>query len=112
MTRRLVLLAFLAVSTYAADITGKWTFAVDLGGQSGSPGFTFQQKGEVLTGTYAGQLGEAKLTGTVKGDQVEFQFETSGIAVVYKGTIVSATEMKGKADYGGQAEGTWTAKKN
>lgn len=96
----------------AADITGKWTFAVDLGGQGGSPKFTFQQKGEALTGTYSGQLGEAALKGTVKGDRVEFGFESSGVTIVYSGTIVSATEMKGKADYGGQAEGTWTAKKH
>jgi hypothetical protein len=46
MTRRLLLLALLALQLTAADISGKWTFAVDLGGQSGSPKFTFQQKGE------------------------------------------------------------------
>jgi len=102
----------LALPLVAADITGNWTFAVDLGGQGGSPKFSFQQNGEALTGTYSGQLGESKLKGTVKGDKVEFQFETSGIVVAYSGSIVSATEMKGKADYGGQAEGTWTAKKN
>lgn len=111
MTRTLFLLALLALPVAAADISGNWTFTVDLGGQGGSPKFTFQQKGETLTGTYAGQLGEAKLNGSVKGEKVVFQFESSGIVAVYSGTIVSATEMKGKADYGGQAEGTWTAKK-
>ena len=112
MTRRILLLALLALPLLAADISGNWTFQVDLGGQGGSPKFSFQQKGEVLTGTYSGQLGESKLTGTVKGGKVEFQFEISGVAVAYTGTIASATEMKGKADYGGQAEGTWTAKKD
>ncbi|MBL8239507.1 MAG: hypothetical protein JNM66_18935 [Bryobacterales bacterium] len=111
MTRRLTLF-LLALPLLGADISGKWTFQVDLGGQGGSPRFTFQQKGEELTGTYSGQLGEAKVKGTVKGDKVEFQFETQGAAVVYAGTIVSATEMKGRADYAGQAEGTWTAKKD
>jgi hypothetical protein len=112
MTRRLLFLALLALPLMAADISGNWTFVVDLGGQGGSPKFTFQQKGEELTGTYSGQLGESKLKGTVKGDKVEFQFETSGIAVVYTGTITSASEMKGTCDYGGQASGTWTAKKS
>ena len=112
MTRRILLLALLALQLAAADITGKWTFNVDLGGQSGSPKFTFQQKGETLTGTYSGQLGESTLKGTVTGDKVAFQFETSGIVVAYTGTIISDAEMMGKADYGGQAEGTWTAKKN
>jgi len=104
-------MVLLALPLLAADISGNWTFHVDLGGQSGSPKFTFQQKGEVVTGTYTGQLGESKLKGTVKGDIVEFQFETAGIDVVYKGTIVNATEMKGKCDYGGQAAGIWTARK-
>jgi hypothetical protein len=112
MTRLFFLLALLAVPSMAADISGRWTFAVDLGGQGGSPKFTFEQKGEALTGVYSGQLGEAKLKGTVKGDRVEFEFETSGITVVYSGAVVSATEMKGKTDYGGQAEGTWTAKRD
>ena len=112
MTRRILLLALLILPLAAADISGKWSFAIDLGGQSGTPKFTFEQKGEALTGTYSGQLGESKLKGTVKGGQVEFQFETSGIVVVYKGAIVSAAEMKGSADYGGQAQGTWTAKKD
>jgi hypothetical protein len=112
MTRRFLLLVLLALPLAAADISGNWTFMVDLGGQGGSPKFSFQQKGEALTGSYSGQLGEAKLKGTVKGDQIEFQFDTSGITVVYKGTVVGASEMKGKTDYGGQAEGTWTAKKD
>ena len=71
MTRRLLLLTLLALPAFAADVTGNWTFQVDLGGQGGSPKFTFQQKGETLTGTYNGQLGSAKLTGTVKGETVE-----------------------------------------
>jgi hypothetical protein len=111
MTRRLTLF-LLALPLLAADISGKWTFQVDLGGQGGSPKFTFQQKGEELTGTYAGQLGDATLRGTVKGDKVEFRFETQGAAIIYTGTILSPTEMKGRADYAGQAEGTWTAKKD
>ena len=112
MLRRILLTALLALPLCAADISGKWNVEIDLGGQSGTPKFTFQQKGEILTGTYAGQLGESKLTGTVKGDDVSFQFETSGIKVTYIGKVTSPTTMKGQADYGGQAEGTWTAKKD
>ena len=99
MLRRILLTALLALPALAADITGKWNVEVDLGGQSGTPKFTFQQKGEALTGT-------------VKGDDVSFQFETSGIKVTYIGKVTSPTTMKGQADYGGQAEGTWTAKKD
>ncbi len=111
MLRRTLLLLF-ALPLLAADISGRWVFQVEVGGQSGVPRFTFSQKGEELTGTYSGQLGEAKLQGTVKADKVQFEFETQGYRIVYRGTVVSGTEMKGTADFAGQAEGTWTAKKN
>jgi hypothetical protein len=104
---------FLAAASARAaeDVSGDWDFTVDIGGQQGTPSFTFKQDGEKLTGKYKGQFGEAELKGTVKGTEIEFTFEIEGGGkVVYKGTIDKDT-MKGKADYAGQAEGTWTAKK-
>src|ERR687889_109051 len=56
------------------DVTGKWTFAVETGAGSGTPTMTFKQDGEKLTGHYSGQLGEAELTGTVKGQDITFKF--------------------------------------
>jgi hypothetical protein len=50
------------------DITGKWTFTVQTDAGSGTPTVTLKQDGEKLTGHYSSQnLGEADLTGTVKG---------------------------------------------
>ena len=95
----------------AAEVTGKWTFHVKLDMGSGSPTFVFEQDGEELAGTYSGRLGEAKLEGTVKGDQIQFSFATSYGAVKYEGTIEDSNNMKGKADYAGQASGTWTAER-
>jgi len=95
-----------------ADISGKWTFNVVLDAGSGSPTFEFQQKGEELTGTYHGQFGEAKVTGTVKGDKVEFSFGSDAGTAKYSGTIQSPTSMKGTVDYGGVGAGTFTATKN
>ena len=60
------------------DVTGKWTFTVETSAGSGTPTVTLKQDGEKLTGTYSGALGEAKLTGSVKGDAIEFSFEPSG----------------------------------
>jgi hypothetical protein len=93
------------------NISGNWTFEVDLGGNSGSPMFTFKQEGEKLTGTYKGQFGEAKLTGKVKGKEIEFSFDIEGGKVTYTGTIEKDT-MKGKCTYADQASGTWTGKKS
>lgn len=99
----------------AADVSGKWTFAVTLDIGSGSPEFTFKQDGETLTGAYSGAAGEANLTGTVKGDAIEFTFTANlggdDIAVVYKGRINADGTMSGTADYGGAASGKWTARR-
>jgi hypothetical protein len=95
------------------DITGAWNFEVETQAGSGNPSFTFKQEGEKLTGKYKGAFGEADLTGTVKGNQVDFSFKVSGQiegVVTYSGTIDGNT-MKGKAKFAELGEGTFTAKK-
>ena len=77
---------------------------------TGTPVFTFKQQGEMLTGKYKGQFGEADVTGTVKGTKIEFSFDAQGGKVVYTGTIEKGI-LKGEADYAGQATGTRTGKK-
>ena len=113
--RKLLLLALIPVAALAHDITGKWTFQVDTDAGSGSPTFVFKQAGEKLTGTYSGLFGTAELTGTVKGDDIEFSFE-AGTAdqkakMLYKGKIESDAKMKGTADLGGVGSATWTGTK-
>jgi len=106
-----VALIALALPAAAADVTGKWNCDVQLDMGGGEIVFEFKQEGEALTGTYSGMAGEIDLTGTVKGDEIEFQFETEFGTIVYKGKIESAGSMSGTADYAGQAGGTWTAKR-
>ena len=107
------LVAFFAVCAlaFAADISGKWSFDVVLDAGSGSPNFEFTQTGETLTGMYHGQFGDAKLTGTVKGDKVEFTFGSDAGSVKYSGTLDGANKMKGTVDYGEAGKGTFTATK-
>ena len=115
MKRIWMLLLLLPLIAQAADVTGKWEFQVDLGGQGGSPTFTFKQTGERLTGKYTGALGEADLTGTVKSDAIEFKFTVKGdlgeLTATYSGTI-SGDTMKGKTEYGQLGSGTFTAKRS
>jgi hypothetical protein len=110
----LALLLGMATAVHAdekTNVTGTWAFEVDLGGNAGTPTFTFKQDGDKLTGKYNGQLGEADVTGTVKGKEIKFSFEVeAGRKVVYTGTVEKDT-MKGKADYGEVGSGTWTAKR-
>jgi hypothetical protein len=103
----------LAIAAFAADITGTWEFTVETAQGSGTPSFEFKQEGEKLTGTYSGMFGKAPISGTVKGDAVEFTFEVPNLdgKVHYKGTLDGPTRMKGDCDYGGVGTGTFTAKK-
>jgi hypothetical protein len=95
-----------------ADVTGTWTAMVVLDAGTGTATFTFEQNGQTLVGTYSGVLGEAKVAGTVKGDQVEWSFDGGQAGrVTYKGTLDGASKMKGTAEYGGLGKGTFTAEK-
>jgi hypothetical protein len=102
----------LLFALFLADISGKWSFDVVLDAGSGSPHFEFTQTGETLTGMYHGQFGDAKLTGTVKGDKVEFTFGSDAGKVKYSGTMDGEKKMKGTVDYGEAGAGTFTATKN
>ena len=107
----LTMMILATASLFAAtDLTGTWNAKVDLGTQTGAPTFELKQDGEKLTGKYSGALGDAPLTGTVKGSDVTWDFEASGAAVHYVGKIsADGNKIEGTVDYGGQASGTFTA---
>jgi hypothetical protein len=102
---------------FAADVSGTWQLAVETSQGTGNPTIVFQQQGEQLTGTFNSQIfGEAKITGSVKGNAIEFEFDGDAggqkIKVSYKGTIESSTVMKGTAVYAGFDENaTWSGTK-
>jgi hypothetical protein len=108
--------AFAYAGQAKTDISGAWTFEVVTDAGTGTPTVTFKQDGEKLTGHYSSQtLGEADLTGTVKGADVTFNFmadlQGNAVPVTYKATIESPTSMKGTIDIAGLAGGTFTGKK-
>jgi hypothetical protein len=113
-------IVFALVSTVASqapvDLTGKWLFTVETSAGSGTPTVTLKQDGEKLTGHYSSaQLGEAELTGTVKGKDMTFTFGTDvqgvHLDVIYRGTIETKDSFKGTVSLGGLGEGTFTAKR-
>jgi hypothetical protein len=117
MSKLLCAALFAAACACAADVSGTWQINVETSQGSGSPTVEFRQQGEALTGTFHSQLfGDAKLTGTVKGNVIEFGFvgEAGGqtVKVSYKGTIESANAMKGTAVYAGfDDKATWSGTK-
>ena len=94
------------------DVSGVWAFAVEFSGGSGAPTMTFKQDGEKLTGQYVGQLGEAPLSGTIKGNAIDFTIQVTvegNVATIqYTGTVEGAS-MKGTVKLGDLGEGTFTA---
>jgi hypothetical protein len=124
--RRRPAFALTAIVTFAAamvaaqgkiDITGKWTFEVQTEAGTGTPTVTFKQDGEKLTGHYSSTtLGEADLTGTVKGQNVSFVFDVDfggqAARVTYQATVDGKDSMKGTIDIAGLASGTFTGKRS
>lgn len=108
----LTVLMFSALTLLGADLTGTWSVAVVLDAGSGAATFTFKQTGDALSGTYTGTFGQAQVTGTVKGDQVEWSFDSDQVGkVTYQGTIDGAGKMKGTVIYGQLGKGTFTGER-
>ncbi|HEY3441669.1 MAG TPA: hypothetical protein VGK29_12980 [Paludibaculum sp.] len=114
MKLMLPLLVLLAAPLFA-DVTGKWNGEVDVAGNHATPVFTFKQDGDKITGTYKGMLGEAPVTGTVEGKKVTWtlkaNFDGNAVTIIYTGTMESDQLIKGTVDFAGQADGTFTLKK-
>jgi hypothetical protein len=122
MTRRALIisalsltLAPLAIAQSAPNVTGTWAFDVTTDQGTGNPTITFKQEGEKLTGRYTGTFGEADITGTIKGKDLTFSFsaDVQGFALTstYKGTVETATTMKGTLEISQVGNGTFTATK-
>jgi len=113
--------AFLAVpaaqtAQAKVDVTGIWAFEVQTENGTGTPQLTFKQEGEKLTGHYSSQmLGDADLTGTVKGQAIQFvvaaNVQGNAIELSFVGTIESKDAMKGTVSFAGMGEGTFTGKR-
>lgn len=105
-------------ATQLIDISGTWSFSVDMGSTQGMPTFVFNQQGERLGGTVTRPTGQPqKVAGTVKGDKTTFWFEATrdgrSLKATYRGTIESPTKMSGAVEFTGAVTGTgtWTATK-
>ncbi len=87
-----ILAAGLALTAWAADLTGQWTatFNTQIGEQHYT--YTFKVDGEKLTGTAKNDRGTTDITnGTIKGDQISFDerldFNGQTIVIQYTGTV-------------------------
>ena len=99
------------------DISGTWRLSVVMDGAQGTPTVVLEQHGATLTGTVTNPRGQQKVTGTVKGNQAVFGFETTRegqpFKASYRGTIDSPRRMTGEVEFIGvlSGTGTWVATK-
>lgn len=103
-----------AGQTNKVDVSGVWVFTVESAAGKSNPILTFKQEGEKLTGQYSSQLiGQAELTGTVKGQAIEFvvsaNVQGTAIELKYAGEVDSKDSMKGTMSAGDFGNGTFTA---
>jgi hypothetical protein len=121
MTRLMTLLsiALLAATPAFAQSTvaGDWDVTVNSPQGSNTTRVVFKQDGEKVSGIFKSQRGELPFDGgTVTGKDLKFTFtiETQGmqLPITLAGTMADdGATMTGRADFGGFAEGDWTAKK-
>jgi hypothetical protein len=101
-----------ATTAWWHDLTGNWTFSVVTDNGTGTPAVTLKQVGERLTGTYESRMmGVRAFNGTVKGDSVTLTLDPNGpdgVALVFKGVVVSADSLRGLVDFGGMGGATFT----
>jgi hypothetical protein len=95
------------------DVTGVWVFTVESPAGKSNPTLTFKQEGEKLSGQYSSQLmGQADLTGTVKGQAIEFVVSSTvqgtPIELRYAGAVDTKDSMKGTLSAGDFGNGTFT----
>ena len=97
-------------------LTGNWVVRTDnKDGTFRTTYLNLKQEGEKITGSYKGQLGEAPVTGTIKGNDITLSLKVSPqgeeITVTYTGKVTAKDAMSGKAVFGSLGEGAWTAKR-
>ena len=96
------------------DITGNWDIAVKSPVGDTTPTATFKVQGENVTGTItSASFGERPITGTLKGQALEFKYQTEVAGeILYRGTVESNDAIKGTVYIkAGETNGTFTAKR-
>ena len=107
--------SLLAAPSVLQDLTGTWAFAVVTENGTGTPTVIIKQAAEKISGTYESRMmGQRAISGTVKGDSVLFTLEANGpegIALDFKGVIVSKDSLSGIVDFGGMGGATFSARR-
>jgi hypothetical protein len=109
-----LLVAAPAFAQTPATVTGEWDVTINSPQGANTSRVAFTQDGDKVSGRFKSPNGELPFTGTMTGGELKFafqiQFQGTPLDITMTGTVEAET-MAGKADFGGMAEGDWTAKR-
>jgi hypothetical protein len=111
-----VLLSIAQVDSFArpqSSIVGTWDVTIESPQGKRNAMLVIRQDGGKLAGAMKSQAGERPLDSiTLKGDDITFaitrNIQGQDMVITYKGKVEKGS-MKGDADFGGLATGTWSA---
>lgn len=103
-----------AQETAAPDIAGDWDITVTSPQGTNTVLMSLTQEKEKVSGLFKSPLGELPFTGTLTGNELKFSFtlpvDGNPLLITMTGKV-DGPAMAGKADFGGFAEGDWSAKR-
>src|SRR5262245_23663811 len=116
---RLAMLALGLLTTAPAfaqtSVAGDWDVTINSPQGASSSKVTFKQDANKLDGTIKGVAGETAIAGTLDGDDMKVAFTINFQGMPFEIKLngkVAGDSITGKADFGGFAEGDWTAKRS
>jgi hypothetical protein len=96
------------------NITGDWDLTVTSPQGARTAPVSLKQDGEKVTGMFKSQAGELPVEGTITGHDLKLaftiNFQGQPLPITMTGTVDDAS-MAGKADFGGLAEGDFSARR-
>jgi hypothetical protein len=103
-----------ATAIAQTTITGDWDLTINSPQGARTTLVSLQQDGEKVTGVFKSQAGELPVEGTITGTELKLaftvNFQGQPLPITMSGTVDGAS-MGGKADFGGFAEGDFSAKR-
>ena len=110
-----LLLASVAPAFAQPNVAGDWNVTITSPQGTNTVRVTFKQDGEKVSGTFKGQAGELPFEGgSLTGDDLKFAFTIPVQGMQLEITMtgkVAGDSIEGKAQFGGFAEGDWSAKR-
>lgn len=109
-----LLLCATTAAAQSADGAGTWDATLTSPQGSFNVQLILKQDGEKLSGVVKNQQGETPIEGTLTGKDLKLKytikFQDNDMVITMTATVDGAA-IKGKADYGGLADGDFTAKR-